>query len=150
MDKITQILENVVRCKYFEAGVHIKNPIRNSYQDGLGWTTETLDHVVVVHILLWDKRKSQINENIVIFPMNNGKAKWTNKQTNKQRKSSLFQIGDGNHALRTMICMLPQNFKTSQAPKSPHDLTFASGGPQQPQPPPWNKFEGLLVFHRQG
>jgi hypothetical protein len=27
MDKITQILENVVRCKYFEAGVHIKNPI---------------------------------------------------------------------------------------------------------------------------
>ena len=30
MDKITQILENVVRCKYFEAGVHIKNPITNS------------------------------------------------------------------------------------------------------------------------
>ena len=28
MDKITQILVNVVRCKYFEAGVHIKNPIR--------------------------------------------------------------------------------------------------------------------------
>ena len=27
MDKITQILQNVVRCKYFEAGVHIKNPI---------------------------------------------------------------------------------------------------------------------------
>jgi hypothetical protein len=27
MDKITQILENVVRCKYFEAGVHIKNPL---------------------------------------------------------------------------------------------------------------------------
>ena len=34
MDKITQILENVVRCKYFEAGVHTKNPIKNSYQDG--------------------------------------------------------------------------------------------------------------------
>jgi hypothetical protein len=52
MDKITQILENVVRCKYFEAGVHIKNPIKNSYQDGLGNMTQTLDHVVVVHILI--------------------------------------------------------------------------------------------------
>jgi hypothetical protein len=62
MDKITQILENVVRCKYFEAGVHIKNSIKNSYQDGLGRKTQTLDHVVVVHILIWDKRKSQINE----------------------------------------------------------------------------------------
>ena len=62
MDNITQILENVVRCKYFEAGVHIKNPIKNSYQDGLGRTTQTLDHVVVVQILIWDKRKSQINE----------------------------------------------------------------------------------------
>ena len=62
MDKITHILENVVRCKYFEAGVHIKNPMKNSYQDGLGRTTQTLDHVVVVHILIWDKRKSQINE----------------------------------------------------------------------------------------
>ena len=48
MDKITQILENVVRCKYFEADVHIKNPIKNSYQDGLSRTTQTLDHVVVV------------------------------------------------------------------------------------------------------
>jgi hypothetical protein len=57
MDKITQILENVVRCKYLEAGVHIKNPIRNSYQDGLGRTTQTLDH-----ILIWDKRKSPTNE----------------------------------------------------------------------------------------
>ena len=56
------MLENVVRCKYFEAGVHIKNPIKNSYQDGLGRTTQTLDHVVVVHIFIWDKRKSQINE----------------------------------------------------------------------------------------
>jgi len=62
MHKITQILENVVRCKYFEAGVHIKNPIKNSYQDGLGRTIQTLDHVVVVRILIWDKRKSQINE----------------------------------------------------------------------------------------
>ena len=55
------MLENVVRCKYFEAGAHIKNPIKNSYQDGLGRTAQTLDHVVV-HILIWDKRKSQINE----------------------------------------------------------------------------------------
>ena len=62
MDKITQIMENVLRCKYVEAGVHIKNPIKNSYEDGLGRTTQTLDHVVVVHILIWDKRKSQINE----------------------------------------------------------------------------------------
>jgi len=62
MDKITQLLEKVVRCKYFEAGVHIKNPIKNSYQDGLGRTTQTLNHVVVVRILIWDKRKSQINE----------------------------------------------------------------------------------------
>ena len=62
MDKITRILENVVRCKYFEAGVHIKNPIKNSYQDGLGRTTQTFDHVVVVHMLIWDKRKPQINE----------------------------------------------------------------------------------------
>jgi hypothetical protein len=62
MDKITHILENVVRCKYFEMGVHIKNPIKNSYQEGLGRTTHTLDHVVVVHILIWDKRKSQNNE----------------------------------------------------------------------------------------
>ena len=45
-----------------EAGVHIKNPIKDSYQDGLGRTTQTLDQVVVVHILFWDKRKSQINE----------------------------------------------------------------------------------------
>ena len=62
MDKITQVLENVVRCKYFEAGVRIKNPIKNSYQDGLGRTTQTLDHVVVVQILIWDKRKSQSNK----------------------------------------------------------------------------------------
>jgi hypothetical protein len=52
MEKITHILENVVRRKYFEAGVHIKNPIKNSYQDGSGRTTPTLDHVVVVHILI--------------------------------------------------------------------------------------------------
>ena len=53
MDKITHILENVVRCKCFEAGVYIKNPIKNSYQDdGLGRTTQTLNHVVVVHVLI--------------------------------------------------------------------------------------------------
>jgi hypothetical protein len=52
MDKITQILENVVRCKYFEVDVHIKNLIKNSYKDGLGRMTQTLDHVVVVHILI--------------------------------------------------------------------------------------------------
>jgi hypothetical protein len=62
MDKMTHILENVVRCKYFEAGVHIKNPIKNSYQDGLGRTTQTLDHVFVVHIFIRDKRKSQLNK----------------------------------------------------------------------------------------
>ena len=52
MNKITLILENVVRCKYFATGVHIKNPIKNSYQDSLGRTTQTLDHVVVVHVLI--------------------------------------------------------------------------------------------------
>jgi hypothetical protein len=52
MDRITQILENVVRCKYFEAGIHIKNRIKNSYQDGLSRTTQIIDHVVVVHILI--------------------------------------------------------------------------------------------------
>ena len=58
MDKITHILEKVVRCKHFEAGVHIKN----SYQDCLGRTNQTFDHVVVVHVLLRNKRKSQINK----------------------------------------------------------------------------------------
>ena len=62
MDKITRILENVVRCKYYETGAHIKYPIKNSYQDGLGRTTQTLDHIVMVHILIRDKRKFQINE----------------------------------------------------------------------------------------
>ena len=52
MHNITQTLENVVRCKYFEVGAHIKNPIKNSYQDGLVRTTQILDHVVVVHILI--------------------------------------------------------------------------------------------------
>ena len=55
INKITRILENVVRCKYFEAGVHIKNPIKKSYQDGLGRTTQTLDHIVMVHILTGKK-----------------------------------------------------------------------------------------------
>ena len=52
MDKITQILKNVVRWKYFEVGVHIKNPIKNLYQDGLGRMPQASDHVVVVHILI--------------------------------------------------------------------------------------------------
>jgi hypothetical protein len=55
MDKITHILENVVRCKHFEhleAGVHIKNPIKNSFQDDLGRTTQTLENIVMVHILI--------------------------------------------------------------------------------------------------
>ena len=52
MDKITQILAKAVRCKYFEAGVHIKNQVKNSYQDGIGRMTQTLDYVVVVHILI--------------------------------------------------------------------------------------------------
>ena len=65
MDKITQILENVVRCKYFEVGVHIKNPIKNSYQDGLGRATQTLDHVFVVHISI-ETRESLKLTNIVI------------------------------------------------------------------------------------
>lgn len=38
-------MDNVVKWKYFEADVHLKNPIDNLYQDGL------CDHVVVVHIL---------------------------------------------------------------------------------------------------
>ena len=45
MHKITQILKNVVRCKNFEAGVHIKNPTKNSSQDALGRTIQTLDHI---------------------------------------------------------------------------------------------------------
>ena len=45
-------MENVVRCNYFEAGVIFKNPIKNSYQDDLGRTSQTLDHVVVVYILI--------------------------------------------------------------------------------------------------
>ena len=39
------MLENVVRSKYFETGVHIKNPIKNSYQGDLGRTIQTLDHI---------------------------------------------------------------------------------------------------------
>ena len=59
MDKITQILENVLICKHFEAGVHIKNPVKNSYHDDLGRTTQTLDHVVVVHINLRQEKVSK-------------------------------------------------------------------------------------------
>jgi hypothetical protein len=39
-------------------GVHIKNPMKNSYQDGLGRMTQTLDHVVVVHILMRQEKIS--------------------------------------------------------------------------------------------
>ena len=45
MNKMTQILEIVVRCKYFEAGVHMKEPIKHSYRDGLRRTIQTLDHI---------------------------------------------------------------------------------------------------------
>jgi hypothetical protein len=64
MAKITQILENIVRCKYFEVGVHIKNPIKNSYQDGLSRTTQTLDHVVVCPYIYF--RQSLKLMNIVV------------------------------------------------------------------------------------
>jgi hypothetical protein len=57
MDRITQILENVVRCKYFN--------LKHSYQDGLGNTTQTLEHVVVVHIL-FETRESLKLTNIVM------------------------------------------------------------------------------------
>ena len=42
--------------------------------------TQTLDHVVVVHILIWDKRKSQINEysDLGFFCIAQG-SKWCNK-----------------------------------------------------------------------
>ena len=42
-------------CSYQESN-------KNSSQEGVGRTTQALDHVVVVHILIYDKRKSQINE----------------------------------------------------------------------------------------
>ena len=51
--------------QYFEADVHIKNPIKNSYQVGLGRTTQILDHAAVVHILIQDKRSLKLT-NIVI------------------------------------------------------------------------------------
>ena len=63
MDKITQMLENVVWCNYVEAVVHIENQIKNSYQYGLEigrpkhWTM-----LIVIRVLMWDKRKFQINE----------------------------------------------------------------------------------------
>ena len=40
------IWENDVRCYSFEACVHIKNRIKNSYEDGLGRTIQILDHIV--------------------------------------------------------------------------------------------------------
>ncbi len=49
MDKFTQILENVVRCKYVQAGVHNKRSPKNSYRDGLGfrgtYVLETIEGV---------------------------------------------------------------------------------------------------------
>ena len=42
----------------FEADIHINNQIKNSYQHGLGRTTQTLDHVVVVHITLRQEKVS--------------------------------------------------------------------------------------------
>ena len=42
------------KCSYQEPN--------EEYQDGLGRRTQTIDHVVMVHILIWDKRKSQINK----------------------------------------------------------------------------------------
>jgi hypothetical protein len=65
MDKTTKILENVVRCKYFEAGVHIKNPIKNSYKDGLGRTTQTLDPGVVVHILFETRESLKLTNKVM-------------------------------------------------------------------------------------
>jgi hypothetical protein len=34
--------------------VFISRTQLRTHQDGLGRTTQTLDHVVVVHILIWD------------------------------------------------------------------------------------------------
>ena len=45
-----------------EIVVYIMTLIKNPFQDGLGRTTQTLYHVVVVHILIGDNGKSQINE----------------------------------------------------------------------------------------
>ena len=53
---------DVVKCKYFRAGLDIMNPFDISCRDGLGRTTQRLDHVVVFHILSMDKIKFQINE----------------------------------------------------------------------------------------
>ena len=92
MDKITQMLENVVRCKYFEAGVHIKNPIKNSYQDGLGRMIQTLDHVVVVRILLWKKKKSQINEYSDTCRIMNPKPTIVNDPCNIQERVKSTEI----------------------------------------------------------
>ena len=113
MDKITQILENVVRCKYFGAGDHIKNPIKNSYQDGLGRTTQTLDHVVVVHMLISDKRKSQINK----YSDNNSQRRKIGNQTSMQKIdhfiSNIFSLvtmitkGDTNPSRKERA---PRNF----------------------------------------
>jgi hypothetical protein len=36
--------------------------IKNPFQDGLGRTTQTLYHEIVIHIIIRDNGKSQINE----------------------------------------------------------------------------------------
>jgi hypothetical protein len=51
--QIVRILENVV---------YTMIRINMTFQEGLGRTTQTLYHVVVVHILIRDNGKSQINE----------------------------------------------------------------------------------------
>ena len=129
MDKITQILENVVRCKYFEVGVHIKNPIKNSYQDGLGGTIQTSDHVVVVHILIWDKRKSLINKysdwiwtyfnsfrNVCHKKFTSQEELWTSTiiimctwrscLVHHVFQSDFFTTNWGNEALRKKLCVI--------------------------------------------
>ena len=43
---------NIMFANTLEASVHIKNPIKDLYQDGLGRTTQTFDHVVLIHTLI--------------------------------------------------------------------------------------------------
>jgi len=138
MDKITHILENVVRCKYFKAGVHIKNPIKNSYQDGLGRTTQTLDHVVVVHILFWDKRKSQINEY---------NDTWEDVRDNLSKPLKLFVIlADGSTRIIIQEVWVPtriMDFKPRNASKNLptivifgfHDFQFSTAKERFSQTP---------------
>ena len=52
MDRFTHILENVARCKYFEAVFISITQLRTHIKMCLRRTTQILDHVVVVHILI--------------------------------------------------------------------------------------------------